>query len=740
MQIGAVAEEDKPSNGLAVNTDWEPRAEAWNNYSYNVPRNHAYRIFLQKGLGAVSAVANVGDVHVTASLKQLPDNKTKYSYLLGAAGITTTQKAGANANTHFAFDESLANAEGLSIMVPSALHCFGEEIPFNKVADALNYDGICDMAELTFTFDRPVSDPIIDFTGIGGGHFTRSTVVKIPELDPAFLKSLADSGKLNDWFVERIFARGTYANQIFTLQTEGATLKRLDPAPEESNLVVTDKTVDLRKFNAMGTCTEKVSNRVIPIPDNAWPGGKRPEQLIADAPLEHEKSGCGSVMVKGENLTKVTFKVSARFSPFSKYFPKGFGGKGEPGELWNVSRERGLAALDDSKRRFTGRPDGVNGAFWPIDLPLPVENLFHKGDQAFKDGSIADFYLDIVPATTVADLATVNVRLPDYTIAAAVWIDDNYNGLKESGEKPQVSTKVELLDGENNVLATTTTDAEGKYVFRGLSHGVDYRVRIAELPANYVVTQKGAADAENTSKAEPATRTTDVIRFSRDAHLTDPSAAAKQDKTQNIGIVKIAPALTVTKQINGQDANTEADAVSVAPGAEMKISVKIENTGNVPLQEIIFADDFLPADAFTARGTFSGTLLPGESVWFDAVQIAPADPQSLTGKITVTAKAYDFNGKAIVAPANPGSTDFTNVSGSNEAHANVTAKPSEGTTPGKQPGEDGKQPGGKVTTPAKPLTQKQLPLTGMQVGGFLTAAGLLLALGAFSVAATKRRR
>ena len=62
-----------------------------------------------------------------------------------------------------------------------------------------------------------------------------------------------------------------------------------------------------------------------------------------------------------------------------------------------------------------------------------------------------------------------------------VWHDKNVNGIQDTGEPGIAGVKVELLTG-TTVIASTVTDANGKYEFTGLLNG-NYCVRVAK--SNY---------------------------------------------------------------------------------------------------------------------------------------------------------------------------------------------------------------------------------------------------------------
>lgn len=63
------------------------------------------------------------------------------------------------------------------------------------------------------------------------------------------------------------------------------------------------------------------------------------------------------------------------------------------------------------------------------------------------------------------------------SIGDFVWVDTNNNGLLDTGESGLGGVRVDLIDKTGNVLSTTTTDANGNYLFTGLGTGT-YSVRI----------------------------------------------------------------------------------------------------------------------------------------------------------------------------------------------------------------------------------------------------------------------
>ncbi|MCG6967587.1 MAG: PEP-CTERM sorting domain-containing protein [Chromatiaceae bacterium] len=97
-------------------------------------------------------------------------------------------------------------------------------------------------------------------------------------------------------------------------------------------------------------------------------------------------------------------------------------------------------------------------------------------------------------------------------IGDKVWEDLNRNGLQEISEPGIPDVQVSLLDFNNNVLATTLTDALGMYAFTGLGNGSpgpgnadDYFIRFDLLPGFMFSPQDIGVDDAIDSDANPAT-------------------------------------------------------------------------------------------------------------------------------------------------------------------------------------------------------------------------------------------
>jgi protocatechuate 3,4-dioxygenase beta subunit len=135
------------------------------------------------------------------------------------------------------------------------------------------------------------------------------------------------------------------------------------------------------------------------------------------------------------------------------------------------------------------------------------------------------------------------ITVKSAALGDTVWLDDNADGIQNNGEVGVEGVSVTLwrdLDGSNSVdanevIKTTTTDADGYYEFVGLTPGLTgypgYRVQFS-LPTDYVFTTQNAAGSTGAtdSDANPADGTTAAVAL-------DPG---EFDQDTDAGIYKLA--------------------------------------------------------------------------------------------------------------------------------------------------------------------------------------------------------
>ncbi len=98
-------------------------------------------------------------------------------------------------------------------------------------------------------------------------------------------------------------------------------------------------------------------------------------------------------------------------------------------------------------------------------------------------------------AEAISSAATDAVANVTASIGNRVWSDTNFNGIQDAGEAGISGVTVNLLNAGGTVLGTTTTDANGNYLFANLNTG-DYKVQVVK-PSGYYYTKSniGADDS-----------------------------------------------------------------------------------------------------------------------------------------------------------------------------------------------------------------------------------------------------
>jgi protocatechuate 3,4-dioxygenase beta subunit len=158
--------------------------------------------------------------------------------------------------------------------------------------------------------------------------------------------------------------------------------------------------------------------------------------------------------------------------------------------------------------------------------------------------------LNVRPATATDGVAaayinpTIDAGITPlrYAVGDRVWLDQNSDGIQQSDE-PAASATVSLLSVAGNVVATTTTDATGRYQFSNLRGG-QYRLQFTHLPPYRALTGRSAGtDSALDSDPDPVTGLTPVFKLAQGAPnlvpITDANASSIdfENRTLNAGLV-----------------------------------------------------------------------------------------------------------------------------------------------------------------------------------------------------------
>jgi SdrD B-like domain/Secretion system C-terminal sorting domain len=156
---------------------------------------------------------------------------------------------------------------------------------------------------------------------------------------------------------------------------------------------------------------------------------------------------------------------------------------------------------------FSNLPAGFN--FTPQNVPTSTAaNGSDANSASGRTGTVA-----LTGGTNTVDLdagiVTTRAALGNY-----VWLDANANGIQDAGEAGVSGVTVTLYAADGTtVLASTVTDADGKYYFGNLTAG-SYVVGFSTIPANlnYTLQNTPGDNGNNTnSDADPNTGKTAVI-------------------------------------------------------------------------------------------------------------------------------------------------------------------------------------------------------------------------------------
>ncbi len=310
--------------------------------------------------------------------------------------------------------------------------------------------------------------------------------------------------------------------------------------------------------------------------------------------------------------------------------------------LQDVSETTGLAAvtvnlLDTSGTVIGTAETDANGNY--LFSTLPPANYTVDVDQT--DPQLAGYNLTTANDPLAVTLAAgENYRAADFgyvnyaSVGDTVWHDLNGNGLQESGEPGIAGVSVRLLDAAGAaILRTTTTDANGNYLFDSVIPG-DYLIEVIKPAAytHFVSNDQGSDDTVDSDVLAASGRTA-MFSLSAGQHRTDLDAGLYQSAT-------LGNLLWLDSDGNGQQAAEEPGL----PGTQVTLTGTL-GTGSA----------FTPVSVVTdANGFYQfANLYPGDyTVTFGTAGFVTADQGSddaldsdvaPNGAAMVTLKSGDNN-------------------------------------------------------------------------------------------------
>jgi len=185
-------------------------------------------------------------------------------------------------------------------------------------------------------------------------------------------------------------------------------------------------------------------------------------------------------------------------------------------------------SFQDYTVTFSGQPSGY--AFTARDVGDDTLD-----SDAFIDGKTDVFTLGIAENKTDIDAGLVAKK---GSIGDFVFIDKNGNGVQDAGDTGVAGATVTLkgagVDGifgtQDDTTATTTTDANGKYVFKNVAGDQDYQVSVSNTPAGYAFTTQGAGGSTALDSDVNASGTTNTFHLGAGEAKTDIDAGLVEPK------------------------------------------------------------------------------------------------------------------------------------------------------------------------------------------------------------------
>ena len=179
--------------------------------------------------------------------------------------------------------------------------------------------------------------------------------------------------------------------------------------------------------------------------------------------------------------------------------------------------EQTVQLLDKDGAVVATTKTDANGAYSFDNLPDGTYSV-----RVVKDGALTDTEQTGDPDSTLdnasepiilneANPTKKNVDfgyVPDYFITGTIYRDGNRSGALDSDEKLYEGVTVQLRDKDGNVVATTTTDADGTYSFDKLPAGT-YSVTVVQDGPIASLEQTGDPDATKDNASEPITLNND---------------------------------------------------------------------------------------------------------------------------------------------------------------------------------------------------------------------------------------
>jgi uncharacterized repeat protein (TIGR01451 family) len=337
-----------------------------------------------------------------------------------------------------------------------------------------------------------------------------------------------------------------------------------------------------------------------------------------------------------------------------------------PGGLWRTAAEiTDFGAV--TAVRFVA--SGWLGTGTRVHAEVPMVATSNRLDNIYSNR--AEIYSATFPNQPLLSNEPY-VLMPGFALGDLVWLDRNGDGRFDAGEHGVAGVTVQVLDDHGVVVATTTTNAAGRWSVAAIPAG-RYTVHIpasmfapgAPL-AETVVRTAGSStangvneggDNNNTESADPAlsglTSSPITLAYQRDSRgFLSGGNGPSGDDVAGLGDALIpdgftnftvdlalmpAPGVDIEKATDTQDAD-QTTGPNVTVGGAVRWTYVVTNTGDVPLTDVTVTDDQLDPASIDCAGSGSnvvpGPLAPDASFTCVATGVATLGQYANTGTVS----------------------------------------------------------------------------------------------------------
>ena len=128
-----------------------------------------------------------------------------------------------------------------------------------------------------------------------------------------------------------------------------------------------------------------------------------------------------------------------------------------------------------------------------LTTPNAGSNDGTDSDAALATGCTGQYVLAPGESNLTVDAGIVPIPVNPAQLGDRVWRDNNNNGVQDAGEPGVPGVTVQLRDSTGTIISTTTTNADGNYLFPGLNPGT-YSVCFQPPAGTQLTTPNAGAD------------------------------------------------------------------------------------------------------------------------------------------------------------------------------------------------------------------------------------------------------